>query len=152
MFPTTPFLRKSGFISLVPRPIPFFLFAFTTIHESGRLAKDREGLGGWKWVSYWSRRVVSITLRSGVQNCSRALEWMMQCVVLAVGPLPPLRPPHVHLASTSRPPRVHLTSTSRPPHVHLTSFTWWVLPGLPHFHWSSTPVYYCECKQKVKTG
>ena len=43
-----------------------------------------------------SRQVVSITLTSGVQNCNRALEWMIQCVVLGVGPLPP----YVHLVST----------------------------------------------------
>ena len=34
--------------------------------------------------------IVSITLTSGVQNCNGVLEWMIQCVVLAVGPLPPL--------------------------------------------------------------
>ena len=66
------------------------------------------------------RRVVSITLMSGVQNCNRALERMIQCIVLAVGPLP-LRPPHVHL-----------------------TFMWWMLPGLPH---SSPAMYYCECKR-----
>ena len=28
-----------------------------------------------------------------------------------------------------------------------------MLPGLPHcFGWSSTPVYYCECKWEIKTG
>ena len=49
-------------------------------------------------VSYWSRWVVSFMLRSGVQNFGKVLKRMIQCVVLAVGPLPP--------ASTSRPPNV----------------------------------------------
>ena len=45
---------------------------------------------------YWSRRVVSLTLRSGVRKHGRALERMVLCIVLAVGPLPL----YVHLAST----------------------------------------------------
>ena len=36
--------------------------------------------------TYLSRRVVSIMLTSGVQNCNRALEQMIQCIVLAVAP------------------------------------------------------------------
>ena len=38
------------------------------------------------------RRVVSITLRSGVRKRGRALERMVLCVVLAVGPLSPYVP------------------------------------------------------------
>ena len=56
---------------------------------------------------YQSRRVVSMTLRSGAQKHSGALEWMVLCVVLAVGPLPP--------TSTSRPPDViHMMTVPRP--------------------------------------
>ena len=47
---------------------------------------------------------------SGVQNCSRVLKWMIQCVVLAVGALPPipshptLRSPHVfHVMNVFKP-------------------------------------------------
>ena len=38
---------------------------------------------------YWSRQVVLITLRSGVQSGGRALKWIIQYVLLVVGPLPP---------------------------------------------------------------
>ena len=58
---------------------------------------------------------------------------MVLCVVLAVGPLPlPIRPPR----------------------IHLTSFTWWMLPGLPHFNFcqSSNSVYYCERNRRSKWG
>ena len=46
---------------------------------------------------FLTSRVVYITLRSEARKCSRALERMVLCVVLAVGPL---LPPVVHLAST----------------------------------------------------
>ena len=63
---------------------------------------------------------------SGVQNCGRALERMIQCIVLAVELSPP-------------------TFTSDPPDIiHVMN-----APIFRHF---STPVYYCEHKQKVKTG
>ena len=29
---------------------------------------------------------------------------------------------------------------------------WWMFPGLLFFFLSSTPVYYCQCKRKLKTG
>ena len=48
---------------------------------------------------------------SGVQKCGRVFN---KCIVLALKPLPP-------------PPTLHF------PNVHLTWFTWWTLPGLPHF-------------------
>jgi len=40
------------------------------------------------------------------------------------------------------------------PYVHLTSLTWWILPGLPLFHHSSTSVYYSQRKpnRKKQTG
>ena len=42
-------------------------------------------------------------LTSGVQNCDRALERMFQCVVYAVGPLPPSRPPDIiHVMNVPR--------------------------------------------------
>ena len=76
----------------------------------------------WKWVSYHSRRVVSITLRSGVRKQGRTLERMVLCVVLAVGPLPPL-------TSTSRPPDViHMMNAPRPsPFKFLSIFRFRVL-------------------------
>ena len=123
-------------------PCFYLPFAFTIIHGSRRPANNGEGLGAFiTWVDiggrsqysnmcilnlkvsfFRSRRVVSITLPSGVRNCNRALERMIQCIVLSVGPLPP---------------------TSNPPRIHLTSFTWWMLPGLPH----SSPAVYCEHKR-----
>ena len=42
------------------------------------------------------KTIVSITLRCGARKRGRALKWMVLCVVLAVGPLPP----HVYLTST----------------------------------------------------
>ena len=49
----------------------------------------------------------SITLRSGVQKCGRALKRIVLCVVLAVGLPPP--------TSTSRPPDViHMMNAPRP--------------------------------------
>ena len=123
-------------------PCFYLPFAFTIMHGSRRPANNGEGLGAFiTWVDiggrgqysnmcilnlkvsfFQSRRVVSITLPSGVRNCNRVLERMIQCIVLSVVPLPP---------------------TSNPPRIHLTSFTWWMLPGLPH---SSPGVYYCERK------
>lgn len=32
-----------------------------------------------------------------VQNCSRPLEWMIQCVVFVIGPLPPRPPDIIHM-------------------------------------------------------
>ena len=98
----------------------------------------------WKRVSYWSRWVVSklsFTLMFGAQIYARVFEWIIQCILFWwLGPSP-LRPPHLHLVSTSCPPL-----------VHLTSFTWWILQAFPIFHRSSAPVYYCEDKRKVKAG
>ena len=82
----------------------------------------------WKQASCWSRRVVSIMLRSGVHNCGRLLEQMIKCVVLVVGLLPlPLRPPDVNSRDGCS-------------------------QVFPVFHWSSMAacLYYCEHKQKVK--
>ena len=64
---------------------------------------------------------------SGGQNCGRALEQMIQCVALAVRPFPP----YIHLS----PPDVTRDECSK---------------GFPTFYLSSTPVYQCECKRKVK--
>ena len=105
-------------ISLVPRPPPFYLpFAFTIIHGSGRPAKKRGRPGSIHHVSgrevdvggrgrYSNINVLNLKvsflqvktsrLKSGARKRGRALEWMVLCVVLAVGPLPP----YVHLAST----------------------------------------------------
>ena len=120
--------RKPSCTSLVPKPPPFL--PSVCIHSNTRERKTSEKWGRpgsihhvsgckggniqictyqtWKRVSYRSRWVVSITLMSGVQNCNRVLKWMIQCIVLVVGP----SPPYVHLASTS----------------------WWMFPGLSHFN------------------
>ena len=79
---------------------------------------------------YRSRVVVSIMLMSGVQNCGRALERMIQYIVLAVRPLPP----YVHIASTW---------------CHSRDKCSQAFPVLRH---STTPVYCCERKQMVKMG
>ena len=120
--------------SLISRPPPFYLlFTFTIIHGSGRLAKNRKGLGAfitwmdvrwtwwggvgiqiytywtWKRVSYPSRQVVSITLRSGVQNTVECWNGWSCALFWQLGPSPPM-------------------STLCPPRVHLKSFMWWMLP------------------------
>ena len=109
-------------------PCFYLPFAFTIIHRIRRPAKNWEGLGvfitcvaRWTWgadiqirnilnlkpICYRSRRVVSITLRSGVQNCGRALKQIIQCIVLAVGTLP--------LPSTSHlPDIIHVINVPRP--------------------------------------
>ena len=118
--------------SLVPRP-PLFLHS-VCIHNSIETSKKWRRPGSIHHVSrrdleigeeleseffYKSRRVVSIMLRSGVQSCSRALEWITWCVLLADGSLTPtsqlhplLHPPDViHVMNVARlsgclPPRV----------------------------------------------
>ena len=100
--------------------------------QVGREVDSQISITYWTWkpVSYWSRRVVSITLRSRVQNCGRAPSRTIQCIILAVGPLLP----YVHLASTYR-------------HSHDECSQ-----AFPVFWSSSTSLYYCEYKRKVKTG
>ena len=66
---------------------------------------------------------------SGVRRRGRALERMILCVVLPVGPLPP----YVHLVFTWRHSCDECSQT------------------FPIFHQSSTLVHYCERKWKVKT-
>ena len=100
-------------------PCFYLPFAFTIIHGSRRPANNGEGLGAFiTWVDiggrsqysnmcilnlkvsfFRSRRVVSITLPSGVRNCNRVLERMIQCIVCQLCPSP-LHP--IHLASTWR--------------------------------------------------
>ena len=65
------------------------------------------------------------------QNCGRALECMIQCVVFVVGPLP-------------------FTSFSRPPCIHMTLLVWWMRPGLPHFSRSSTSMWMQTEEQKTE--
>ena len=64
-------------------------------------------------------------------NCGRAFEWIIQCIVLVVGPLPPM--------STSPPPLVHLLSTWHHSHDEYSQ-------AFPIFHRFSSPTYYCEDK------
>ena len=80
-----------------------------SIHHVSGLKVDVEGGGGgysniyvlktWKRVSYHSRQIVSITLKSGVKKSGKALERMVMCIVFGSWAPPPLRPPRVHLTS-----------------------------------------------------
>ena len=69
---------------------------------------------------------------SGVQNCSRAFKWLIQCIVLWLDPSPP--PP------------------LNPPCVHLMSFTSWIPPGLPHFSllFQSRALLWMQLKGKMR--
>ena len=109
--------------SLVPRPPPFLPSVGVhnntwerktgkkwgrpgSIHHVSRCEVDVGGRGPYSNIyllnltaSFLLVKVSSsITLRSGVWKCGRALvdERMVLCVVLAVGPLPP----YIHLTST----------------------------------------------------
>ena len=94
----------------------------------------------WKRVFYRSRRVVSFTLMFGVQTVVEHLNGLSSALFWWLGPSP-LCPPHLHLLSTSCPPL-----------VHLTSFTWWILPGLPHFSQVFLSHVLLWRQMKVKAG
>lgn len=96
--------------SVVPTPPPSFLF--TIIHRSGRQVKNgkawrlhhvcgckvdvgREGLVSKYVRTKLESRFVNTTSFNHTKVCSRALKRMIQCIVLAVGPLPSSRPPVV---------------------------------------------------------
>ena len=79
-----------------------------------------------------SRQVV--LLLSGVQNCCRPLEWMIQVRCFWSWALPS----YIHFTSTSRPPDVILVMNEPRSSVF--------------FCCSFAFVYYRECKQNIKTG
>ena len=137
-----------GGVSLVPRSPPFLhsvcVHNNTRKRKTDKKKRGRPGsihhvsgyevdIGGrgwcsntyiltWKQVYYWWR-VVSSTLTSGVQNCDTVLEQMIQCIVLAVGPLP-------FPASTSHPPDViHVMKAPRPSPFFASCVLLWTQTG-----------------------
>ena len=116
-------------------PLFYLLFVFTIMHGSRRAVRNGEVLisfttsghkvdvrgRGWYSNMYaWNQVLTghdSTTLMSGLQDCGRVLEGIIQWVTSVVEPLSP-----------------------HPVCVHLTSFTWWMRPGLPCFTLLSTIV------------
>ena len=82
-------------------------------------------------VSFQSRRVASITLKSGIQKCGRTLERIVPYMYCFCSWAPP---PYIHLGSTWRISRDECS----------LAFPVWIVVN-PYN-------YYCECNGKIKTG